>query len=87
MTAKTESIVTQIINGNNYSAVRVVEGTRKLRQYIFFRGHTEHDSGTYIPDNESIMLRFAKLLLWQIVVKGLPGQAPLEPNIPLGSDS
>jgi hypothetical protein len=80
MTEKTETTIWQAINGNRYSAVRVVEGTRKLRQYIVFRGHIEHDSGTYAPGDEGIMAAHAELLLWQLVVRGLPGQAPLEPN-------
>ncbi|MBK6569704.1 hypothetical protein [Candidatus Aalborgicola defluviihabitans] len=87
MTVKTETTITKIINGNHYSAVRVVEGARDLRQYIVFRGHTEHDSGAYGPDEENIMASFAELLLWQIVVNGLPGQDPLEPNESPTSDS
>jgi len=34
-----ESVIVEVINGREYSAVRVITGTIKIRQYIVFRGH------------------------------------------------
>lgn len=83
-----ESVIVEVINGREYSAVRVITGTIKIRQYIVFRGHTEHDSRTYSKSEKAELLDLnASHLLWQLVVRGLPGQSPLEPLAPTAPDS
>lgn len=70
------------IDGQIFSAKRVVTGTRKRRQYIEFRGHIEHDSITYCIHNIGQMEPVAELILWQVLTKGWPGQSPLAPPEP-----
>lgn len=84
MPALQRSTITQAINGRTYTATRVIEGTRKLRQHIIFGGRTEHDSKAYSPAELAVMDATASLILWQLVTRGWPGQSPLEP--PAGPD-
>lgn len=70
------------IDGVSFTAARIVTGVRKLRQRIEFRGYVEHDSQTYAPHETEEMAAWAKLILWQLVVRGWPGQSPLAPPAP-----
>jgi hypothetical protein len=65
-------------NGHRYSAIRIVEGTRSLSQYLIANGRKEHDSGTYKPGREAEMKSMADLILWQLSTRGSLGQPPLE---------
>jgi hypothetical protein len=86
-TPRVESVIIEVVNGREYWADRVIEGKRKLRQRIIFRGHVEHDSATYRPDQLGAMDSMAHLILWQLVTAGWPGQSPLEPTSPRGRGS
>lgn len=56
--------------------------TRKLRQYVEFRGHVEHDSATYGIHNVGQTEPMAELILWQALTRGWLGQSPLVPPEP-----
>ena len=73
-----KDIIEQTINGNKYSAERIVSGKVKLRQTIIFMGHKEEDSMTYSSDDGDQMKITASLILWQLVTEGWPGTFPLE---------
>ncbi len=80
-----ENTIIQIINGREYTAKRIIEGKRKIRQRLIFRGHVEPDAATYKPDQRDDMDAMARLILWQLVTTGWLGQSPLEPDAPLSS--
>jgi hypothetical protein len=82
MSAHQEFPVSVTINGQTYTAKRVVTGTKKLRQYVEFRGHIEHDSTAYCPHNAGQMGPVAELILWQALTRGWLGQSPLAPPEP-----
>jgi hypothetical protein len=79
MQSRLNSTVARQINGRLYTAERVIEGTRKLRQHLIFRGHVEHDSKTYTAMQRAEMDSTMDLIFWQLLVRGWPGQSPLEP--------
>lgn len=82
MTAHQELPLSVTIDGRTYTARRVVTGTRKLRQYVEFRGHIELDSTTYGIHNIGQMEPMAQLILWQALTRGWLGQSPLAPHEP-----
>lgn len=51
-----------------YRGTRVIEGTRKLDQYIVYEGRCLPDLKNYSPDDKNtIMLSVAKLMLSELV--------------------
>lgn len=51
-----------------YRGARVIEGTRKLDQYIIYEGRCLPDLKNYSPsDKNTIMLSVAKLMLSELV--------------------
>jgi hypothetical protein len=67
-------------DGRRFSAIRVVEGTRTLSQYLIANDRKEPDSGRYKPGREAEMESMANLILWQLATRGSLGQPPLEPD-------
>ena len=53
---------------NTYRGARVIEGTRKLEQYIIYEGLCLPDLKNYSPnDKNTIMLSVAKVMLSELV--------------------
>jgi len=55
------------IDGIEYHGTQVIEGTRKLYQYVERNGHIKHDSYAYTSDQAGYMQIIARSLLSELV--------------------
>lgn len=72
--------LTETINGNIYTAIVEVTGTRSLSQTITFKDHIEKDGARYRKGDETIMRATATLIFSQLITKGALGLLRQEPR-------
>lgn len=65
----TDEEITIELNGKMFRGSREIEGTRKLRQTIYYGDRSERDSRPYEPHEASYMRAMARLILSELVSK------------------
>ena len=59
--------VTTEIDGKTYTGSRIVEGTRKLFQTIYYGHQSRFDGHPYKPSEEATMEGIARIILCELV--------------------
>jgi len=59
--------ITTEISGKTYAGSRVVEGTRKLFQTIYYGSQSRFDGHQYKPNEEATMESVARIILGELV--------------------
>lgn len=75
-------IISQVINGHEYTAKQIISGKRNLIQKIEFMDHIQFDSQVYLKEERNVMDAWAQHILWELVTFGWTGHPPLEPQEP-----
>jgi len=53
--------------GKTYLGYRIIKGTRKLTQTVYYESHHEHDGHAYKPNEDARMIVLAERLLRELV--------------------